>query len=77
MVFLFTKEYNIPVNSRNIIWMVAAAVMLIAFIYGLLYQLYVIKNGLFISLFALLIVADVVVFIKLFWNATANHHDDY
>lgn len=57
--------------------MVAAAVMLIGFIYGLLYELYVIKNGVIISLFALLIVADIVVFIKLFWNATANHHDDY
>ncbi|MBO9618405.1 MAG: hypothetical protein J7539_05150 [Niabella sp.] len=65
------------VNSRNIILMVATAVMLIGLIYGLLYQLYVIKNWFIVLLISLLIIADIVLFVKLFWSITANRRDDY
>ncbi|AHF17442.1 hypothetical protein [Niabella soli] len=65
------------VNSRSIILMVITAVMLIAFIYGLLYELYVIKNWFVVLLFCLLIVGDIILFVKLFWSITANRRDDY
>lgn len=65
------------VNSRNVILMVITAVLLIGFIYGLLYQLYVVKNWGIVLVFSLLIVADIILFVKLFWNLTANRRDDY
>ncbi len=56
--------------------MTLSALLLIGFVYGLLYELYVLRNRLVIFLFLGLIVADLVVFIKLFWNITASRRDD-
>lgn len=56
--------------------MTLSALLLIGFVYGLLYELYVLRNWLVILLFLALIVADLIVFIKLFWNITASRRDD-
>ncbi len=56
--------------------MTVSALLLIGFVYGLLYELYVFRNWLVILLFLALIAADLVVFIKLFWTITTNHRDD-
>jgi|GEM_PF-6125704 len=56
--------------------MTLSVLLLIGFVYGLLYELYVLRNRLVTFLFLTLIVADLIVFIKLFWNITANHRDD-
>ncbi len=56
--------------------MTLSALLLIGFVYGLLYELYVLRNLLVIFLFLSLIVADLIVFVKLFWNITANRRDD-
>lgn len=63
-------------NIRKIIYMTLSALLLIGFVYGLLYELYVLRNRVVIFLFFALIVADLIVFIKLFWNITANRRDD-
>lgn len=56
--------------------MALSVLLLIGFVYGLLYGLYVFRNGPVIFLFSALIIADLVVFVKLFWNITTNHRDD-
>ncbi|MCD2421315.1 hypothetical protein LQ567_00975 [Niabella pedocola] len=63
-------------NTWKIIYMTLSALLLIGFVYGLLYELYVLRNRLVIFLFLGLIVADLIVFIKLFWNITASRRDD-
>ncbi|MBO9594198.1 MAG: hypothetical protein J7599_14930 [Niabella sp.] len=63
-------------NTWKIIYMTLSALLLIGFVYGLLYELYVLRNWLVILLFLALIVADLIVFIKLFWNITASRRDD-
>lgn len=63
-------------STRKIIFMTLSAILLIGFIYGLFYELYVIGSRPVMLLFVLLIIADVIVFVKLFWNITANHNDD-
>ncbi|WP_176954537.1 hypothetical protein [Niabella drilacis] len=56
--------------------MTLSVLLLIGFVYGLLYELYVFRNWPVVALFMVLIVADVVVFVKLFWNLTTSHRDD-
>ncbi|MCF3107449.1 hypothetical protein LL912_01525 [Niabella sp. CC-SYL272] len=63
-------------NTWKIIYMTLSALLLIGFVYGLLYELYVLRNRLVMFLFLALIVADLIVFIKLFWNITASRRDD-
>ncbi|WP_300604959.1 hypothetical protein [Niabella sp.] len=63
-------------NTWKIIYMALSVLLLIGFVYGLLYELYVVRNRLIIFLFLALIVADLIVFVKLFWNITASRRDD-